>query len=206
MKRILCHGDSLTEGTDIEVAYRWPSLLQNALGTEVINTGIGGDTTAGLLSRFSSDVIPRKPDAVILMGGTNDFWWDLPTNIVLANLFSMAYQAQFHGIAPLFGLPTPFDVNRAAKQPYSPPEAGYEQLLAKVTSLGNKLKSAADGSDIPVLDFFHLFIDSGSQIRTHLFLDDGMHANRQGHRMMAELAASQIANLFMLTPEIRTPD
>ena len=42
MKRILCHGDSLTEGTDIEAAYCWPSLLQNALGTEVINTGIGG--------------------------------------------------------------------------------------------------------------------------------------------------------------------
>jgi lysophospholipase L1-like esterase len=50
MKRIICHGDSLTEGKDIEAAYRWPSLLQNALGTEVINTGIGGDTTAGLLS------------------------------------------------------------------------------------------------------------------------------------------------------------
>ena len=78
MKRIICHGDSLTEGKDIEAAYRWPSLLQNALGTEVINTGIGGDTTAGLLSRFATDVIPRKPDAVILMGGINDFWWDLP--------------------------------------------------------------------------------------------------------------------------------
>lgn len=198
MKRILCHGDSLTEGTDIETAYRWPSLLQNALGTEVINTGIGGDTTAGLLSRFSTDVISRKPDVVILMGGTNDFWWDLPTNTVLANLFSMAYQAQFHGIAPMFGLPMPFDVNRAAKQPYNPPEAGYGQLLTKVMSLRNKLKSAGDDSDIPVVDFYHLFIDDGSKIRAHLFLDDGIHANRQGHRMMAELAASQIANLFLL--------
>jgi acyl-CoA thioesterase-1 len=198
MKRILCHGDSLTEGTDIEVAYRWPSLLQNALGTEVINTGIGGDTTAGLLSRFSTDVIPRKPDAVILMGGTNDFWWDLPTNNVLANLFSMAYQAQFHGIAPLFGLPIPLDGDRAAKQPYSPPESGYDQLLIKMKSLGQKLKAAADESDIPVLDFYHLFIDDGGQLHSHLFLDDGVHANRQGHRLMAELATSQIGNLFLL--------
>ena len=55
MKRILCHGDSLTEGTDIEAAYRWPSLLQNALGPEVINTGIGGDTTAGQLSPVGSN-------------------------------------------------------------------------------------------------------------------------------------------------------
>lgn len=198
MKQIFCHGDSLTEGTDIEVAYRWPSLLQNALGTKVINTGIGGDTTAGLLSRFSTDVIPRKPGAVILMGGTNDFWWDLPTNTVLANLFSMAYQAQFHGVAPLFGLPMPFDKNQAAKQSYSPPQAGYDQLLAKVKSLRQKLKTVAGESDIPVLDFYHLFIGDGGRIRSDLFLDDGMHANRQGHRMMAELAASQIADIFLL--------
>jgi lysophospholipase L1-like esterase len=198
MKRILCHGDSLTEGTDIETAYRWPSLLQNALGTEVINTGIGGDTTAGLLGRFSTDVITRKPDVVILMGGTNDFWWDLPTNTVLSNLFSMAYQAQYHGIAPLFGLPMPCDKNRAAEQPYSPPEGGYEQLLTKVKSLGQKLKTVAGESDIPVLDFHHLFIDDGGQIRSDLFLDDGMHANQQGHRMMAEFAASQIADIFLL--------
>ena len=198
MKRILCHGDSLTEGTDIETAYRWPSLLRNALGTEVINTGIGGDTTAGLLSRFSTDVIPRKPDAVILMGGTNDFWWDLPINTVLANLFSMAYQAQYHGIAPLFGLPMPFDENQAAKQPYSPPDAGYEKLLAQIRSMGQKLKTTAGESDIPVLDFYHLFIGDGGRIRSELFLDDGMHANRQGHRMMAELAASQIADIFLL--------
>lgn len=144
MKQIVCHGDSLTEGTDIEAAYRWTSLLENVLGPEVINTGIGGDTTAGLLSRFTTDVIPRKPDAVILMGGTNDFWWDLPVNTVLANLFSMAYQARYHGIAPLFGLPMPFDIDRAAKQPYHPPEAGYDQLLARIRSLGEKLKPAAD--------------------------------------------------------------
>jgi len=198
MKRIICHGDSLTEGKDVEAAYRWPSLLQNALGTEVINTGIGGDTTTGLLSRFATDVIQRKPDGVILMGGINDLWWGLPINSVLANLFTMAYHSQFHGIAPLFGLPMPFDVERAASQPTSPPEEGYHQLLANVKSLREKLKSTAEESDIPVLDFYHLFVDDAGQVRSHLFLDDGMHANRQGHRMMTELAVSQIGNLFFL--------
>ncbi len=89
MRKIICHGDSLTEGADIEPAYRWPSLLQNALGgIEVINTGIGGDSTAGLLSRFTADVVSHKPDTVILLGGTNDFWWDIPVNMVMANLYS----------------------------------------------------------------------------------------------------------------------
>jgi lysophospholipase L1-like esterase len=68
MQKIICHGDSLTQGADIEPAFRWPSLLQNALGgVQVINTGIGGDTTAGLLSRFGADVVAPQPDAVLIM-------------------------------------------------------------------------------------------------------------------------------------------
>ena len=85
MKPIVCHGDNLTEGADIEIAYRWPSLLENVIGREVINTGIGGDTTAGLLSRFPTDVVPLKPLAIILTAGTNDLWWELPVNAVMAN-------------------------------------------------------------------------------------------------------------------------
>ena len=156
MKQIICHGDSLTEGADIESAYRWPSLLQNALGIEVVNTAIGGDTTAGLLSRFPTEVAARKPDVVIIMGGTNDFWWDLPVTIVLANLYAMASQAQYHGIAPLFGLPLPFDGDQAAKQSYSPPESGYDHLLTKIGSLVSRLQTTAAESEIPVLDFHHL--------------------------------------------------
>lgn len=71
-------------------------------------------------------------------------------------------------------------------------------MLAKVTSLGQKLKTAAGDSEIPVLDFYRLFMDDGGRVRSNLFLDDGVHANRQGHRVMAELAASQIGDLFLL--------
>lgn len=197
MKRIVCHGDSLTQGTDIEKSYRWPSLVQNSIGVEVINTGIGGDTSAGLLSRFSTDVSARKPDLVILMAGTNDFWWDLPLNIVMANLFSMASQAQYYEIAPMFGMPIPFIADQVLKQSYSPPEAGYDQLANKLISLRNKLTATAQENEIPILDFYRLFIGSDDQIRTQLFLEDGLHANRQGHRLMAELAVTEIRRLFL---------
>jgi len=199
MRKIICHGDSLTEGADIEPAYRWPSLLQNALGgIEVINTGIGGDSTAGLLSRFTTDVVSHEPDAVILMGGTNDFWWDIPVNMVMANLYSMAYQAQHHGIAPVFGLPMPFDLDQAAKQPWSPPESGYDRLLGNVQSLRQKLAAAAEESEIPVLDFFRLFMDDGGQVSPALFLEDGVHPNGRGHREMAVLAASELRKHFLM--------
>lgn len=199
MKRIICHGDSLTEGADIEPAYRWPALLQNALGgVEVTNAGIGGDTTAGMLSRFSHDVVGRKPDLVILLGGTNDFWWDLPVNLVVSNLYAMAYQARYHGIAPIFGLPLPFDADIAASQSWSPPEKGYATLMKRIESLTQRLTLEAGESEIPVLDFYRLFLNEDRTARSSLFLEDGVHPNREGHREMAVLAAAALKKLFLI--------
>ncbi len=198
MKRIVCHGDSLTEGADIEAAYRWPALLENALGVEVISTGIGGDTTAGLLSRFSSEVVSRKPDAVILMGGTNDFWWDLPYNFVIANLFSMSCQAQHHDIAPIFGLPLPFDPGLVKKQPICPPDVGYDQLFSKLREFVSKLKNSGESNEVPLLDFYGLFMDDSGSVWTEGLLEDGLHANLIGHRKMAAMAVEQLKKWFFL--------
>ncbi len=174
-------------------------MLHNALGgIETINTGIGGDTTAGLLSRFGADVVFHKPDAVILMGGTNDFWWGLSVNMVMANLYAMAYQARHHGIAPVFGLPIPIDMEQAKLQPWNPPESGYARLLDNVQVLGQKLTTTARESEIPVLDFYRLFTDDSDTVSTALFLEDGVHPNGQGHREMAVLAASEIRKHFLM--------
>jgi lysophospholipase L1-like esterase len=51
MKTIVCHGDSLTEGSDLENNYTWPQLVENQIQVTVINRGIGGDTSGGLLGR-----------------------------------------------------------------------------------------------------------------------------------------------------------
>jgi len=142
--------------------------------------------------------VARKPDLVILLAGTNDFWWCLPVNTALANLYSMAYQAQYHGIAPLFGLPMPFDAGQAEKQPWTPPDDGYEGLLTAVNTLGEKLAVHAEESEIPVIGFSRLFVDEGGGIDSRLFLEDGVHANREGHRRMAELAAGEIRRDFLI--------
>ena len=39
---------------------------------QVINAGVGGNTTVNLLGRLEKDVLSEKPDLVILMVGTND--------------------------------------------------------------------------------------------------------------------------------------
>ena len=49
MKRIVCIGHSLTEAADLDPEDTWPSLLEKTLKLKIINKGIGGDTSGGLL-------------------------------------------------------------------------------------------------------------------------------------------------------------
>jgi lysophospholipase L1-like esterase len=90
MKKIVCHGDSLTEAPDLAINYTWPILVERRLNLKTINSGIGGDTSGGLLGRFYADVVRHQPDLVVILGGTNDLWWDLEVNQIQANIFAMA--------------------------------------------------------------------------------------------------------------------
>jgi PAS domain S-box-containing protein len=134
MQTLICIGDSLTEGADIPVGHTWPALAANALSLKVVNGGIGGDTTGGMLSRFYPQVAAEKPAFVLIMGGTNDLWWGLDVNSILANLFSMVVQARHHGIAPVIGVPLPVDVTAARASDFLPPWGGYARFTFNVLS------------------------------------------------------------------------
>jgi hypothetical protein len=71
--KIVCLGDSLTYGYGVEKNNRWTQLIKSELNAEIINKGINGDTTAGMLMRSYNDIIKDYPTHSIIMGGTNDF-------------------------------------------------------------------------------------------------------------------------------------
>jgi acyl-CoA thioesterase-1 len=77
---IVCIGDSITKGA-FSYTGGWPQQLQTRLGnnTTVINQGVDGDTTTGMLTRFNSSVLALQPRYVIIMGGTNDYYTPLAT-------------------------------------------------------------------------------------------------------------------------------
>ncbi|BHH82305.1 GDSL-type esterase/lipase family protein [Desulforhopalus sp. 52FAK] len=196
MQSIACMGDSLTEGADLDIGHTWPFLVGKALALNVSNFGIGGDTTGGMLSRFYPEVIQSKPDYVLIMGGTNDLWWDLELKTILGNIFSMSCQARYHSITPIIGLPLPVDVESAQKEDFSPPFQGYEQLVDKLTDLVTQLKTAATENEIPVIDLHQPFLKNGQQADSTLFLGDGLHPNQRGHQLIADSVIGSLRDLF----------
>lgn len=193
---MVCHGDSLTEGADLDKSYTWPQLVENRVRVTVLNKGIGGDTSGGLLARFQQDVVQNKPDLVVILGGTNDLWWDLDINLILANIFAMACQAQHRDIAPVVGLPLPLFMENIRNQNMMAPIAGWDRYINKLSELVNALAVAAKESEIACLDFYHLFLDTNQKVRGDFFLEDGLHPNKQGHRLMAEKMSELLQNLF----------
>ena len=187
--RIVCHGDSLTEGADVAENERWTSLLADGLGVEVTNTGIGGDTSGGMLARFSAEVIPKGPDITVVMGGTNDLWWNLDVEIVLANIFSMVCQSRSRQIQAAVALPFPISRELAQQRDFAPPLGGYDNFTAKQRRLTAALGRAAREYEVPAIDLSELFLDTAGAVRREYYLTDGLHANPRGHRAIARAMA-----------------
>ena len=192
---IVCHGDSLTEAADVNPGESWPALMAARLKAQIINSGIGGDTSGGLLGRFYPDVIRHRPDAVILLGGANDLWWDLDIGPIQANLFAMACQARSHGITPVLGLPLPLHAERARTQDMLQPAAGWETCCRKLSALVDALRSASRACSIACLDFYSLFLDLRGAVRDDLYLANGLHPNAAGHSRMADAAVDLLRTL-----------
>ena len=196
MKKIVCHGDSLTEASDLDKNYTWPTLVENRLNLKVIKSGIGGDTSAGMLSRFYPDVVQHQTDLVIILGGTNDLWWDLEINLIQANIFAMACQARFHNITPIVGLPLPLLMKNIERQEMMPPIAGWLKCVNQLSDLVQALAASAAASDIACLDLHSPFLDKDNRPLAKFYLEDGLHPNKQGHLLMADKVVDFLRDQF----------
>ena len=70
--RILCLGDSLTYGFGLPRGLVWTALCAAQTGAELLGWGVNGNTTGGMLAVLPDLLVREHPDAVLLMGGTND--------------------------------------------------------------------------------------------------------------------------------------
>ena len=187
LESIVCIGDSLTAGYGVQTHQRWSHLLSCDLNIDVINSGISGDTTAGMLARFHEMAIKHNPSHIIITGGTNDLFLNLSDNIIVSNILAMTRYAKYHGVTSIIGIPTPFfnqEVNTDENQ-----FKDDTSVSKRISSFQEILKQYALNDNYPIIDFtVHMTPD--------VFLKDGLHPNQKGHRIMAENAKASLNNYF----------
>ncbi len=181
-------GDSLTEGYDIDLTQRWSDGLAKDLGIEVINNGISGDTTSGMLARFQQMIIAHQPTCVIIMGGTNDLWLKLSNEQIVSNMHAMTRQARYHHVIPIIGIPPPYyptDFSHDSDSLFPTPQTYQQQIDA----YRNYLKQYATEQAFPIIDF-------GIGLSPKLFLSDGLHPSEAGHEVMKNTAKTVLVEML----------
>lgn len=188
--KIMCLCGSNTYGYGVKRIETWESLASALTGHTLINKGITGDTTAGMLARLYPDVFSLKPEYVIDMGGGNDFSIGGQLESAKSNVFEIVNQARANGVVPILGIPVRSNPVQVRKD--------WAQICNFVRSerLGDEfsewLKLLCRNSAIPSIDFRAQFDQAVSEKNLYL---DGLHPTPRGHRIMAEAVEGAFSRL-----------
>lgn len=154
-----------------------PELFTNS---KFINKGIGGQTTSQMLARFEKDVIDIRPQAVLILAGTNDIAGntgeitleEIRDNI--AQMVSMAMNNEIRvilcSVLPAFDYPW-----RPGRNPDS-----------KIPKLNAMLKELSEKHELFYLDYFSRMRDDRNGLPKE-FAEDGVHPTKAGYEVMKKM-------------------
>lgn len=186
--KLVCLGDSLTTGYGVFRTECWVQLVKDTLNIEVINKGVNGDTTAGMLSRSYADVIQNSPSHVIIMGGCNDFMGGRSLNMVLENIKELVKEAIQYNITPILGIEPPIDKVLAERKWSS--SVDYDKINNTDSKYRQLLIEFAKDNNINYIDFYHCFNENLKTKNPRELYIDGLHPTALGHRLMANCVIS----------------
>ncbi|MBB5347088.1 arylesterase [Desulfoprunum benzoelyticum] len=162
-------GDSLTAGYGVAESEAYPALVETALRAEgmqvqVVNAGVSGETTSGTLARLDW-VLTLAPDIVILETGANDGLRGLDPAMVRDNLRQIVDILQGKDIVVvLAGMKMVWNLGPAYTGEFN---RIYPDLAAEKELI------------------FMPFFLQGVATDPALNLDDGIHPNPAGYRIIA---------------------
>lgn len=179
--RIVCLGDSLTEGYGLAPELAWPELVKTALRkdgwpqAEVVNAGVSGSTSASAVGRLKWQ-LREKPDVVVLALGANDGLRGIAPEETRRNLAAAIDLAQASGITVLLA---------GMKMP---PNYGADYTAAFEATFA----SLAAEKKVALLPF----LLDGVAANADLNLPDGIHPNADGYEVVARTVLTHLRPLL----------
>ena len=172
-------GNSITE---LWAAYH-PSFFS---GHNYCGRGIGGQTSAQMLMRFTADVINLHPKAVVIMAGTNDVahnpYWVEPERVV-DNVVAMCILARANGIVPIISSVPPCAAFR-----WNPEIKNAAQTIV---SINKQLRAYAEANGIVYVDY-HISLADVHGGFTKQLSEDGCHPDPDTYYIMEKLVLQAI--------------
>jgi len=162
---IIFLGNSITEQGN------WAELLNN---TRIINRGIGGDRTDGILFRLK-EITESKPAKVFLLIGTNDIKYGRSEEYIALRI---------QQIIKTIKKDSP--KTKVYLQSILPTYERKERPIEVIKTINAKLQKIAATEQIFYINLFPHFIDDTGQLNKGYSLD-GLHLNGQGYLLWSRL-------------------
>ena len=172
-------GNSITDNW----AYFHPDFFSNH---NYCGRGIGGQTSAQMLVRFTADVINLQPKAVVIMAGTNDVahndYWVEPEGVI-ENIVAMCNLAIANGIVPIISSIPP-----CSEFPWRMEIKNPGQTIVEIN---HALKAYAKANDIIYVDYHSALVDENLGFQKTLS-DDGCHPDPDTYFTMENIVMEAI--------------
>jgi acyl-CoA thioesterase I len=170
-KTVLVFGDSLSAAYNLPTEKGWVTLLEQKFGqhgasVKFINGSISGETSSGGLVRFPNQLKQAEPDVVVLELGANDGLrgFDLATTRNnLTKMIELSHQAGAKVL--LAGIHIPPNYGRTYTRKF---DQIFQDLAAK--------------DNVALIPF----ILQGVATVPGMMLDDGLHPNEKGQKVMVD--------------------
>lgn len=182
--KIVCFGDSLTAGFGVTSKERWSYLLQQKLHCQILNSGINGDTTSGMLSRCYEDIVLNKPTHVIIMAGTNDLFRYISLNRIEENIRLLLSEAINFSIIPILATIPPCDITMCKLMWQD--DYDYSNFNNSLKQYRQWILNFCSENQLQCIDFYKVFMQVFDNLNTHNYLIDGIHPTALGHQLMAQ--------------------
>ena len=157
-------------GNSITEMGNWKQLLND---TTVLNRGISGDITFGVLKRLD-DVIKRQPSKVFLLIGINDIGKDIPDAVIADNIRKIVMRVQAESPATKIYIESIMPVN-----PDVPNFPQHYDKQEHVIGTNKLIKKVAVELHIPYINIHDLFTDSKGRLDAK-YTADGLHLTATG--------------------------
>jgi len=142
--------------------------------TTVLNRGIGGDITYGVLKRLK-DITDRQPSKLFILLGINDIGKDIPDAVIADNYLKIVNEV--HSKCPQ----TKIYVESIL--PLNPTMKNFPQHYDKeehVLSVNKLLQANAAIGQYIFVDIFHLFVDTDGRLKNELSYE-GLHLRPEAY-------------------------
>ncbi|MDO4535276.1 MAG: GDSL-type esterase/lipase family protein [Clostridium perfringens] len=184
--KIICIGDSLTFGYGVSKSKNWISLLNTNLGLSIVNKGINGDTSTGVLSRFSKDILNSHCKICIIMCGTNDILCNRNIDFIIDNLKIMINDCLSHNIKPII-LSPPKVLDSLAKKRWDS-HINYNKINENLAKFNTKLKWLCSTNNINFISLNNIIPKD-----TEYYID-GIHLNEIGNTLIFQ----ELKSIFLI--------